>query len=162
MKVFMSEDKSTANLQTVTTPTSDYNIPSISFDELVEKYQYFSKRHFLNNIKFGIVSNQDQSHVQCLMVSLDDFKKYFLDLPENKGFSMNQEVEADSEPRLLSYEYNWATLLRQQYLNGEHPLSENKAWCLLDKLDEVYVYYINDGLPENMDELDRRVAILFT
>lgn len=140
----------------------DYNIPSISFDELVEKYQHFSKRHFLNNIKFGIVSNRDQSHVQCLMVSLDDFKQYFLDLPENTGFSVNQEVEADSENKLLSYECNWATLFQQQYFNGELPLSENKAWCLLDQLDEVYVYYINKGLPETMDDLDRRVAILFT
>lgn len=158
----MSKDKATANLQTVTTPTSDHNIPSISFDELVEKYQYFSKRHFLNNIQFGIVSNRSKSHVQCLMVSLDDFKQYFLDLPENQGFSMIQETETDSEHKLLSYECNWATLLRQQYLNGEYPLSENDAWCLLDRLDEVYVYYINDGLPETMDELDRRVAILFT
>lgn len=142
--------------------TSNYNIPSISFDELVEKYQHFSKRHFLNNIKFGIVSNRSQSHVQCLMVSLDDFKQYFLDLPENKGFSVNQEVEADSEQKLLSYECNWATLFQRQYFNGELPLSENDAWCLLDRLDEVYVYYINDGLPETMDDLDRRVAILFT
>ena len=139
---------------------SNYNIPVISFEELVEKYQHFSKCHFLNNIQFGIVSNRDQSHVQCLMVSLDDFKQYFLDLPENQGFSMSQKT--DSEHKLLSYECNWATLLRQQYYNGELPLSENKAWCLLDRLDEVYVYYINDGLPETMDELDRRVAILFT
>ena len=139
-----------------------HNIPSISFDELVEKYQHFSKRHFLNHIKFGIVSNRSQNHVQCLMVSLGDFKQYFLDLPENKGFSVNQEVEADSEQKLLSYECNWATLFQRQYFNGELPLSENDAWCLLDRLDEVYVYYINDGLPETMDDLDRRVAILFT
>lgn len=140
----------------------DHNIPSISFDELVEKYQHFSKRYFLNNIKFGIVSNRNRSDVQCLMVSLDDFKQYFLDLPENKGFSMSQETETDSEHKLLSYECNWATLLRQQYLNGCYPLSENNAWCLLDQLDEVYVYYINKGLPETMDDLDRHVAILFT
>ena len=139
-----------------------HNIPSISFDELVEKYQHFSKRHFLNHIKFGIVSNRSQNHVQCLMVSLGDFKQYFLDLPENKGFSVNQEAEADSEQKLLSYECNWATLFQRQYFNGELPLSENDAWCLLDRLDEVYVYYINDGLPETMDDLDRRVAILFT
>ena len=152
----MSESKTDTML------LSNYNIPVISFNELVEKYQHFSKRYFLTNIKFGIVSNLSRSDVQCLMVSLNDFKQYFLDLPENKGFSINQEVEADSEHKLLSYECNWATLLRQQYLNGEHPLSENKAWCLLDKLDEVYVYYINDGLPETINNLDRRVAILFT
>ena len=141
---------------------SNYNIPVISFDELVEKYQHFSKRYFLNNIKFGIVSNRNRSDVQCLMVSFNDFKQYFLDLPENQGFSMSQETENDSEHKLLSYECNWATLLRQQYHNGEYPLRDNDAWCLLDRLDEVYVYYINDGLPETMDELDRRVAILFT
>lgn len=134
------------------------NVPIISFEELVEKYQHFSKRHFLNNIKFGIVSNQDKSHVQCLMVRLSDFKQYFLDLPENKGFSTKQEVDSG---RTLTCEYNWAILLRQQYFNGEYPLSENKAFCLLDRLDEVYVYYINDGLPDKLNELNRRVAILF-
>lgn len=134
------------------------NVPIISFEELVEKYQHFSKRHFLNNIKFGIVSNHDKSHVQCLMVSLSDFKKYFLDLPENKGFSTKQEVDSG---RTLTCEYNWAILLRQQYFNGEYPLSENKAFCLLDRLDEVYVYYINDGLSDKLNELNRHVAILF-
>ena len=134
------------------------NVPIISFEELVEKYQHFSKRHFLNNIKFGIVSNQDKSHVQCLMVSLSDFKQYFLDLPENKGFSTKQEVDSGLT---LTCEYNWAILLRQQYFNGEYPLSENKAFCLLDRLDEVYVYYINNGLPDKLNELNRRVAILF-
>ena len=155
--VFMNEIATQAEVK-----IKDYNIPSISFDELVEKYQYFSKRYFLINIKFGIVSNQDRSDVQCLMVSLDDFKQYFLDLPENQGFSMSQETETDSEHKLLSYQCNWAILFQHQYFNGELPLSENDAWSLLDRLDEVYVYYINDGLPETMDELDRRVAILFT
>lgn len=134
------------------------NVPIISFEELIEKYQYFSKRHFLNNIKFGIVSNYDKSHVQCLMVSLNDFKQYFLDLPENKSFSTKQETDSG---RSLTCEYNWAILLRQQYFNGEYPLSENKAFCLLDRLDEVYVYYINDGLPDKLNELNRHVAILF-
>ena len=27
------------------------NVPIISFEELIEKYQHFSKCHFLNNIK---------------------------------------------------------------------------------------------------------------
>ena len=134
------------------------NVPIISFEELVEKYQHFSKRHFLNNIKFGIVSNYDKSHVQCLMVSLNDFKQYFLDLPENKSFSTKQETDSG---RSLTCEYNWAILLQQQYFKGDYPLSENKAFCLLDRLDEVYVYYINNGLPDKLNELNRRVAILF-
>ena len=140
--------------------SNNYDLPAISFEELVEKYQHFSKRHFLNNIKFGIVSNHDKNHVQCLMVSLSDFKQYFLDLPENKGFSTKQEVDSG---RTLTCEYNWAILLRQQYFNGErsYPLSENKAFCLLDRLDEVYVYYINNGLPDKLNELNRHVAILF-
>lgn len=138
--------------------SNNYDLTAISFEELVEKYQHFSKRHFLNNIKFGIVSNHDKNHVQCLMVSLSDFKQYFLDLPENKGFSTKQEVDSGLT---LTCEYNWAILLRQQYFNGEYPLSENKAFCLLDRLDEVYVYYINNGLPDKLNELNRRVAILF-
>lgn len=146
--------------KTDTMLVSNYSILAISFEELVEKYQHFSKRHFLNNIKFGIVSNYDKSHVQCLMVSLNDFKQYFLDLPENKGFSTKQESDSGCP---LTCEYNWATLLRQQYFKGErsYPLSENKAFCLLDRLDEVSVYYINDGLTDTMNDLDRRVAILF-
>lgn len=90
--------------------SNNYDLTAISFEELVEKYQHFSKRHFLNNIKFGIVSNHDKNHVQCLMVSLSDFKQYFLDLPENKGFSTKQEVDSE---RTLTCEYNWAILLRQ-------------------------------------------------
>jgi hypothetical protein len=154
----MSEAKTNTMLTSNNSIPAIPNVLIISFEELIEKYQHFSKRHFLNNIKFGIVSNHDKSHVQCLMVSLDDFKQYFLDLPENKGFSTKQE--SDSK-RTLTCEYNWATLLRQQYFKGDYPLSENKAFCLLDRLDEVYVYYINDGLPDKLNELNRRVAILF-
>ena len=43
--------------------SNNYDLTAISFEELVEKYQHFSKRHFLNNIKFGIVSNHDKNHV---------------------------------------------------------------------------------------------------
>lgn len=156
-----------------------HGVKVISFDELAKRYQEEAKLAFASEVRFGSITNKNSSCLpQCLFISLDDFKEYFLALPENHDFHC-ADWNKDDLFYYNTYEYNWHDLIREQYYKGELPLSDNEALSLLSRRDQVYVFYVNDDdgenesgnetqlkesdfqMPERMVELNRHVALLF-